>query len=126
MRDTVLLVRRKLSHRAAVAGDDEDRVVAEATVPARRFRDLAMDFAIEELDVAVRRRERGHVDEARRTVPHSLEEREQPRVALLGRRVLTEVAAAADAWGAAQRGDLKTGVVGDRLQSARHRIRASL
>ena len=110
----MLLVRGQLGHRAAVAGDDEQRVVAEAVLAARRERDLAADLAVEELDASVGRRERGHAHEARAARFHALEKGEQLRVALRGARVVAEEASAAQTWRAAQRVDLEAGIVGDR------------
>src|SRR3989441_8230255 len=95
MRDAVLLIRRELGHRAAVAGDDEHGVVAEPSVTARRLRDLAVHFSIEELDASIRRGEGGHAQESRGAVLHPFEEREQSSVALLGRCVFSKETPAA-------------------------------
>src|SRR5437016_13410223 len=68
MRDAMFFFRRELGHRAAVAGDDEHRVVAETALAARHLRDLAVHFPFEELEVAVGRGVRGHADVERRSV----------------------------------------------------------
>src|SRR5512132_2428353 len=65
VRDPVLLVRGQLGHRAAVASDDEQRVVPEALLAAGSEPDLTTHLAVEELDPAVGRGERRHADEAR-------------------------------------------------------------
>src|SRR5207249_1367821 len=102
MRDAMFFFRRELGHRAAVAGDDEHRVVAETALAARHLRDLAVHFPFEELDVAVGRGERGHADEARRSVLDSRKHREQAGVPVLRARVLAEEAPAPDTRSAAR------------------------
>src|SRR5438093_1365901 len=47
----MFLLRGELGHSASVSSDDEDRVVAEPGLPARRFRYLAVNLTVEELDV---------------------------------------------------------------------------
>src|SRR5438034_1065007 len=122
----MLLVRADLGHRAPVADDDEDRVVAEAARATRRLGDLTANLALERLHPTIRSRERRDADEARTPGPDALEHREQPRVALLGRRVLAEETAAPKAGRTVERIDLEAGVVRDRAQSGRDRVGAGL
>src|SRR5438128_8493702 len=119
VRDAVLLLARKLGHRPPVARDDEDRVVAEALLATLRVADLAEHLAVEELARAIRPAERRHAHEARAPVHHAVEQREDLRVALLGRSVLAEEPPAADARGASKGEHLETGVVRDREKAAR-------
>ena len=49
----MFLLRGELRHSASVPSDNEYRVVAEPLIPARRFRYLAMNLTVEELDVPV-------------------------------------------------------------------------
>src|SRR5919201_1802354 len=126
MRDAMLLLGGELGHRPAVTRDDEHRVVAETRVTARRLGDLAAHLAIEQLDVTVRRRERGDADEPSRAIRHTVEHREEFGVPLLGGRVLPEEAAAANAGRPAEREHLETRVVRDRLQPACEGVRARL
>src|SRR5438128_11686858 len=86
VRDAVLLLARELGHRPPVAPDDEDRVVAEALLAARRVADLAEHLAVEELALGIRSTKRRDAHEARAPVRPAVEQREEPRVALLRRR----------------------------------------
>src|SRR3989442_13697657 len=52
VRDAALLLARELGHGASVAGDDEDRVIAEPLAAARRLGDLPEHLAAENLDPA--------------------------------------------------------------------------
>src|SRR5438552_17612596 len=117
MRKSVLRRGRQLGHRAAVSGDDERRVVAEPCFAARDFRDLAVHLALEELDVSAGRRESSDADEAGGTIRDAVEKGKELRVPFLGARVLAEKAPAAHARRPAEREDLETRVVGNRLQS---------
>src|ERR1700694_118083 len=99
----MFLLRRELGHRAAVSGDDEHRVVAEAGVAAWRPRDLTTHLALEKLDVSVGRREGGDAHEPRGAVLDTVEKSEQLRVALFGARVVAEEAPAAPTGIAATR-----------------------
>src|SRR5438128_12510824 len=96
VRDAVRLLARDLGHRPPVARDDEDRVVAEALLAARREADLAEHLAVEELARAIRPAERRDAHEARAPVHHAVEQREELGVALLGRSVLAKEPAATD------------------------------
>jgi len=124
VRDPVLLVRGHLGHRAAVTGDDEERVVAEALLAARSERDLAPDLAIEELDASVGPRKGGNAYEERATRFDTLEQREQARVAFRGARVVAEEPTAAQTRRAPQRVDLEARVVSDSADSTGPRVRA--
>src|SRR5437879_5429440 len=126
MRDPVLLLGRQFGHRAAVSGDDEHGVVAEPRFAARRFRDLAVHLALEELDVPVGRRESSDADEAGGAIRDAVEKGKELRVPFLGARVLAEEAPAAHARRPTEREDLETRVVGDRLQSTRRGVPARL
>src|SRR2546425_2658807 len=126
VRDAVLLLARELGHRPPVAPDDEDRVVAEALLAARRVADLADHFAVEELARAIRPAERRDTHKARAPVGHAVEQREELRVALLRRSVLAEEPPAADTGRAPQGEHLEAGVVRDREEAARPRVRARL
>src|SRR5581483_6192349 len=119
VRYRVLLVGTELGHGAPVARDHEDRVVAEALPSARRVTDLAAHLTLEELDPAVGRRERRDAHEPRAAGLHPFEQREQPAVALLRRRVLAEEAAAAQTRRAAERVDLEARIVGDGAEAGR-------
>src|SRR3989442_1984635 len=126
VRAAVLLLARALRHRPPVAPDDEDRVVAEAPLAPRRVADLAEHRAVEELALAIRRAQRRHAHEARAPVRHAVEQREELRVALVGRSVLAEEPPAADAGRATQVEHLEPGVVRDRQEAARPCVRARL
>src|SRR5437867_11497544 len=126
MRDAVLLVRRELGHRPSVAGDDEQRVVAEALVSARRQADLTADLTVEEQGVTVWRSECGNADEAGAPVLDAIEQRQQLLVALGRGGIVAEEATTPQAGRAAQRIDLETRVVRDRAQPARRGVRARL
>src|SRR5258706_4404962 len=115
MRSRMLLGWAELRHGAAIPGDHEQRVVAEAPRAARHLADLAAHLAVEELHATVRRRERGDAHEARAALGHAVEQREQPRVALLRGRVLTEESAATQPRGAVERVDLQPRIIGDGL-----------
>src|SRR5437773_75328 len=126
VRDPVLLVCRELGHRAAVPGDHEDRVVAEALLAARGQPDLTADLAVEELDATIRPCERRDADEAGATLLDAVEQGQQLLVALGRGRIVAEEAAAAQTRGAAERVDLETRIVRDGPQTARGSVRASL
>src|SRR5205814_4244979 len=66
-----------------------------------------------------------YADESGGTIVDAVEKREKLHVALLGARVLSEETPATHAGRTAQRVDLETGVVGDRLKPAGHRVRTS-
>src|SRR5258706_14059447 len=120
MRSRMLLGWAELRHGAAIPGDHEQRVVAEALRAARHLADLAADLALEELHATVGRRERRDAHESRTALGHAVEQREQPGIALLRGRVLAEESAAADARGAGERVDLEPRIIGAGPQPGRH------
>src|SRR5439155_12180665 len=124
--DSVLLPARELRHRPPVARDDEDRVVPEALLAARRVADLAEHLAVEQLAGAIRPAERRDAHEPRAPVRHAVEQREELGVALLGRSVLAKEPPAADARGASKGEHLEAGIVRDRDEAARPGVRARL
>ena len=91
----MLLVCRKLRHRAAVAGDDEERVVSEALLAARREPDLTADLTVEQQRATIGRCERRDADEAGAPLFDAVEQCEQLLVAFGRGRVVAEEAATA-------------------------------
>ena len=125
VRKLVFRFRWQLRRRAAVRGDEKDRVVAEAVVAHRRTQDAPLPCALADDGRGVEfvAQVHQHALEARRAffIRHVLDIVEQFQKVRLVARPLAGVARRVDTRGAVQCVHFQTGVIGDRRQAGEAR-----
>ena len=110
MADLVLLRKRNLGQRAHHAFGNEDRVVAESSLPRRLLRDAAVESARRDEEVAGRENERSDSDESRLPIRDAAQSfQEQGVVPRIVDRFAGE-SGRTDSRGAAERRHVKPGV----------------